>query len=144
MSRKYFLIKLLNLILIFAMLFAYQQIAEGRAAKEAAALSKAKKEAAQMKKEHNNSAYKDGVYEGSAEGYGGNVTMRITIKGGTIKTAAAVSADGEDPSYWNMAKKIIPEIVETQSTDIDAVSGATYSSNGIINAAAKALQQAVR
>lgn len=148
MSKRYVLVKLLNLVLILAFLFTYQQIAEGRAAKEAQEISKVKKEAAaktaQSKDAAAMSAYKDGVYEGTADGYGGPIVMKITIKDGSIKKAEAVSASGEDAAYWNMAKKIIPDIVSNQGPEVDTVSGATYSSNGIINASVKALQKAVR
>lgn len=144
MWKKYFIFKLLNLVLIFGLLFAYQYIAEGRAEKEAAAMEKARQQTAQTKTAGSGSAYKDGTYEGSAEGYGGQIVMKITIKDGVIKKAEAVSASGEDASYWNMARKIIPEIVQNQDPNVDTVSGATYSSTGIINASTKALQQAVR
>ena len=144
MWKKYFIFKLLNLVLIFGLLFAYQYIAEGRAEKEAAAMEKARQKTTQTKTAGSGSAYKDGTYEGSAEGYGGQIVMKITIKDGVIKKAEAVSASGEDASYWNMAKKIIPEIVQNQDPDVDTVSGATYSSTGIINASTKALQKAVR
>ena len=42
-----------------------------------------------------------------------------------------------------MAEDIIPKIVEAQSVDVDTISGATFSSTGIKNAAKEALEKAV-
>ena len=43
-----------------------------------------------------------------------------------------------------MAKDIIPKIIEAQSTDVDTISGATFSSTGIKNASQEALEKAVK
>ena len=92
----------------------------------------------------NRSGYEDGTYTGSAQGYGGSVCLQVVIKKGAIDEIQLVSAAGEDAAYWNMAKQLIPRIVEEQTTDIDTVSGATFSSTGILNAAADALNQAIK
>ena len=90
-----------------------------------------------------NYGYADGTYVGTAAGYGGDVTLSITIEGGYIVSIEVVSAEGETYAYWNQAIVLIDEIIAAQTTDgIDAVSGATYSSNGIINAVKEALAQA--
>ena len=86
--------------------------------------------------------YEDGVYEGTAEGFGGDITMRVTISGGKIVNVEVVSAEDETPSFFSNASKLIPNIVSTQSAEVDTVSGATYSSNGIIDAVKDALSQA--
>ena len=42
-----------------------------------------------------------------------------------------------------MAEEIIPAIIEAQSADVDTISGATFSSTGIKDAVAQALEKAV-
>lgn len=85
---------------------------------------------------------KDGEYTGTGQGYGGPVTLKLTVKDGTIESLEVTSAGGETPAYFNMAKAIIPNIISSGSANVDGVSGATYSSNGIKAAAAEALKKA--
>ncbi|MDO4174324.1 MAG: FMN-binding protein, partial [Eubacteriales bacterium] len=89
-----------------------------------------------------NVTYQDGTYTGTAPGFGGDITVSVTIEGGKMTAIEIVSAAGETPSYLSRAKKIIDTMLETQSADVDVVSGATYSSNGIINAVKNALVKA--
>ncbi len=87
--------------------------------------------------------YKDGEYEGSGTGYrNGTTTVSITIKNDVIKSIKVLS--NEDTSrYFNYAcDDVISEIMDAQSTDVDAVSGATYSSMGIIEAVQDAMSNA--
>ena len=86
--------------------------------------------------------YKDGVYTGSARGFGGIITVKVTIKNGKIASIGIVSAAGETGSFLGRAKAVIGRILKGQSTNVDAVSGATYSSNGIIKAVRNALAKA--
>lgn len=86
--------------------------------------------------------YADGVYTGTAEGFGGDITVQVTISGGKIVSVEIISAEDETPSYLKQAERVTDRIVAAQSTDVDVVSGATYSSCGIINAAAEALEKA--
>lgn len=86
--------------------------------------------------------YKDGTYQGSAQGFGGTVTVKVTVEDGYISDIQVVSADGEDAAYYNMAIDVLDSIIADQSSDVDVVSGATYTSNGIIGAAKKALGKA--
>ncbi|SEL41260.1 DMSO/TMAO reductase YedYZ, heme-binding membrane subunit [Ruminococcus sp. YRD2003] len=87
--------------------------------------------------------YRNGEYEAEAEGYAGTVHVKLTIENDTI-TSISAWADDDDPEYFNDAMNtIIPQIASKVSADgIDACSGATYSSNGVIEAARKALEQA--
>ncbi len=91
--------------------------------------------------------YADGTYQGSGYGFGGTITVNITLSNQTLTAIEVVSADGETPSYFAKAKAIINSIISAQSTDVDVVSGATYSCNGIKqavnNAIATAAGQAV-
>jgi uncharacterized protein with FMN-binding domain len=88
------------------------------------------------------SPYADGVYEGSGTGFGGEVRVQVTVADGEIEEVSVLSADKEDKAYFDMAVVLLDEIVQEQSVEIDTVSGATYSSNGILDAAADALKQA--
>ena len=87
--------------------------------------------------------YTDGIYYGSATGFGGTITVAVTIEDGVITSIEIVSAPGETESYFSQALAVIDAILSAQSPNVDAVSGATYSSNGIINAVKDALSQAV-
>lgn len=87
-------------------------------------------------------AYADGVYTGSATGFGGTITVQVTIADGKIADISIVSAPGETPSYFNRAKAVVSSILSSGSPNVDTVSGATYSSTGIINAVKRALSQA--
>ena len=86
--------------------------------------------------------YKDGTYTGTAQGFGGPITVKVTIKDGRITKVELVSAPNEDAAFFNKAKVLLGVIARKQTTNVDAVSGATYSSNGIIMAARNALAKA--
>lgn len=88
------------------------------------------------------SKWKDGSYTGSARGYGGNIVVKITVRKGKMTAIEVVSHAGETESFYEKAKGIISKILSAQSVDVDTVSGATYSSNGIRNAVAEALRKA--
>ena len=84
---------------------------------------------------------KDGVYEGEAAGYSGTTKVKVTVSGGKI-TAVEIVSHGDSGSYFNRAKAVIEKVINKQSTDVDTVSGATYSSWGILNAINNALKGA--
>lgn len=86
--------------------------------------------------------YEDGTYSGTAQGYGGSVTTQITITNGYISGIEVTSADGEDAAYYNMALDVLDEIAALQNAEVDTISGATYTSTGIINGAKEALEKA--
>lgn len=80
----------------------------------------------------------DGVYKGSATGFSGPVTVAVTIMDKKI-TSIDILSSTDDEAFFNRAKSVIDRIISSQSLDVDAVSGATYSSNGIIGAVKNAL-----
>ena len=86
--------------------------------------------------------YKDGTYTGSAQGFGGTIGVSLTISGGKITAVNVTSASGETASYLSSAKGVISKILSKQTPNVDTVSGATYSSNGILNAVKEALNKA--
>ena len=86
--------------------------------------------------------YKDGEYLGKASAYNGNVEVKVTISGGKMTAIDIVKTKDDEDYFFDAQKKVIPEILEKQSTDVDAVAGATTSSEGIAHAVQKALEQA--
>lgn len=86
--------------------------------------------------------YKDGTYRGSGTGFGGTITVQVTVSGGKITAVDILSASGETGSYFASAQGVVSKVLSSQSPNVDAVSGATYSSNGIIQAVQNALSQA--
>lgn len=80
----------------------------------------------------------DGVYKGSATGFSGPVTVAVTIMDKKI-TSIDILSSTDDEVFFNRAKGVIDRIISSQSFDVDVVSGATYSSNGIIGAVKNAL-----
>ena len=87
--------------------------------------------------------YVDGVYTGSGTGFGGTITVQVTVSGRRITAIDILDASGETPAYFSNAQGVISQILSSQSPNVDAVSGATYSSNGIIQAVQSALSQAM-
>lgn len=81
----------------------------------------------------------DGTYEGSGTGFGGTITVSVVLKDKTIQSISIVSAPGEDATFLNRAKGVIDRIIASQSVDVDTVSGATFSSKGILAAVKNAL-----
>lgn len=89
----------------------------------------------------NAAEYRDNTYRGTGKGLKGDITLDVTIKDGKITEIKEVS-QSETPSYWEKAKSLLDTILEKQTTEVDAVSGATRSSNGIKEAVNSALAQA--
>ena len=81
----------------------------------------------------------DGTYEGSANGFSGKIKVSVVIKNQTIRSINILS-NSDDEAFFNRAKEgVTASILAKQSTDVDTVSGATYSSRGIMNAVKDAL-----
>lgn len=83
---------------------------------------------------------KDGVYTGSGQGFRSVITVAVTVSGGKIAAIEIVSA-GDDEPYFSNAKGLIGSVIAAQSTSVDTISGATYSSKGILVAIKNALEQ---
>ena len=88
------------------------------------------------------SAYRDGVYTASAQGFGGPITLQVTIQNDTIADITIVRAEGETQPYFSRARRVISTILERNTPEVDSISGATYSSTGILNAVKSALSSA--
>ena len=87
-------------------------------------------------------AYKNGTYTGEGQGFGGTITVEVTLQDDEITDIQVASAPGEDSAYLSQGKGVISSILSAQSTDVDTISGATFSSTGIINAVNDALGKA--
>lgn len=151
MKYKNFILRAVSLVVVVGALFQYNSVAYGRQQivdenKQKVAEAEAYNEsimALENEDDGSASTYMDGVYEGTGIGFGGDITLSVTIAEGKISQVEIVSADAEDPAYFDMAKVLTDSIVEAQNSEVDTVSGATYSSNGIRDAAADALSKAV-
>lgn len=85
--------------------------------------------------------YLDGIYTAEAMGFEGQITVQVTVAEDKITDITILSAEDEE-EYLSRAKQVIPAILEGQSPNVDAISGATYSSTGILNAVKLALAKA--
>ena len=84
--------------------------------------------------------YVPGTYTGTAKGYGGIVTAEVTVSG---KMIDSIAVNGEKETLLDLVVPALPDsILAKQSTEVDAVSGATISSNAIKEAVDQALAKA--
>ena len=86
--------------------------------------------------------YADGEWEGEARGFGGPVSVKVTVEGGKLAQIEVLSAEKEDQTYLSMAEAILPAMLEAQSPEVDTISGATFSSQGLKDAAMQAHEKA--
>jgi len=138
---KNFWIRIVNVAAILVIIFGYNMVTEAREKDDEIA-----KLSAQIQSDEAGGdtagSYKDGSYEGTATGFGGDITVKVTVDGGKITAVDIVSAEKEDGAYLTMAEDIIPKIIDAQTSEVDTISGATFSSTGIKNATAQALESA--
>lgn len=83
----------------------------------------------------------DGSYEGTGQGRNGDIVLRVTLADQTI-TAIDVVSQNETPRIWEKALALLPHIIEANSPEVDAITGATKSSEGIKAAVRDALAKA--
>lgn len=86
-------------------------------------------------------SYADGIYYGTADGYRGEVTVAVVLQNHTIQNIL-ITQISDDETFFNRAKAVADQVIKTQSTDVDLVSGATFSSRGILEAVENALKEA--
>ena len=140
---KTFSVRAVNLVLIVALLIGYNTVLtlrdkDDQIAKLTADLESAnlyKQSVMQSQEDAAGGSYEDGIWKGEAQGFGGVIQVEVTVEGGSITDISIVSAEKED---------IIPTIIDAQSADVDTISGATFSSTGIKNAVAQALEEAAK
>lgn len=89
---------------------------------------------------HAATAYKDGSYTGKAQGKEGEIEVSVKVSGGKIANVEVVKHEDTEAMMLGVIDNIVPEIIEKQTADgIDAVTGATLSSTGVLNATKQAL-----
>lgn len=134
--NRTFIVKTVNAVAVVAIVGSFSSWASATAAAEA----QAQAEATAAARSGTRGAYAtDGTFEGTAQGYGGPVASRVEIKDGYIESVEVVDHAGETPAYYSQAETLTQKIVDAQGTAVDAVSGATFSSAGIINGVNEAL-----
>lgn len=150
---KTFWVRVVNLVLIAALITGYNTVLTLRDKDDQIAKLTAELESANLYKQAvlqsqdaaaSGGAYTNGVWQGMAQGFGGDIQVEVTVEGGSITDISIVSAEKEDGAYLSMAEDIIPKIIDAQSADVDTISGATFSSTGIKNAVTQALEEAAK
>ena len=124
---------------------AYEEqktVAESKTESDSKSSDSKKSTAAEETSDDSDNVYKNGTYEGSGTGYGGTITVQVTLQDDTITDVSVTSAPGEDSAYLAQGENVISSIISEQSTDVDTVSGATFSSTGLLEAVNDALTKA--
>lgn len=98
-----------------------------------------KTEEAEITEKAEKGNYKDGVYTGTGEGFRGTTQVQVTVEDGYIADIAVLSFQDDREFFQKAQSAVINDILAEQTSDVDAVSGATFSSNGIMEAVADAL-----
>ena len=153
MKDRDFILRTVNLVLILGVLWQYQNTALLRAdavaqrqkeINEVEAWNASVLQAQQEAEEEKPTGPKDGTYEGSAYGFGDLITVSVTLKDGKMTDISVLSADGEDKPYYKQAVSVLTEMLNAQSTEVDTVSGATLTADGLIDAVADAMGKAAQ
>lgn len=149
MKYMNFISKLLCLVMMLGVLGYYQGIAAVRAEQVAAneaAIEAVEAHNAEILRQQNELAevYVAGTYEGSGMGFGGEITVSVTVSATEITAIEVTNHDGEDPAYYDLAVSVTDEVLKKQKTDVDTVSGATFSSAGLLEAISDAVGKAVK
>lgn len=140
---KTFGVRLSCLLSIIFILGLYQYVTARRTdAEQIAKLEYEQSVAATAQAASGSGSYKDGTYTGEGQGFGGAIDVSVTVSGGKISDIEVTSHEGEGDAYFSMATDIIQNIIDAQSTDVDTISGATFSSTGIRTAVTEALKGA--
>lgn len=84
-------------------------------------------------------SYADGTYTGTGQGFRGETKTSVTVENGNITDITVLSYEDDKPYFNKAVEKVTAEILNSQSAEVDAVSGATFSSNGIMESVANAL-----
>ena len=156
------IVRFLNVAVIAAVLIGYNTVLDKRDKEDQIARLSAELETTQLQKENLQAAaaasntagtaaseaaeaegqYVDGTYDGEADGFGGTIAVEVTVEGGNI-VSVTLKEHGETEGIYEAAEKsVVADIIKTQSAEVDAVSGATNTSNGIMEAVTNALAEA--
>ena len=70
--------------------------------------------------------------------------LKVTASGGALKSIDVIEKNDQDDDYFNDAMEIVEKVKNGKNINVvDTVSGATYSSKGILTALTEALNKAV-
>ena len=144
MKYRNFILRAVNLVLILGVLWQYQNTALLRAD------AVAQRQKAIREVEAWNASVLQAQQEAEEEkqagpnGFGDLITVAVTWKDGKMTDISVLKADGEDKPYYRQAVSVLNEMLEAQSTEVDTVSGATLTANGLIDAVADALRKAAQ
>lgn len=86
--------------------------------------------------------YNDGTYTGKSEGLKGEITVEVTVSGGKIESIEIPENKETETIFASIREYLVPDVIEANSTDVETVSGATTSSEGVLEAIDNALEQA--
>lgn len=149
MKYKGFILRLADLLLILGVLGLYQSTALTRAQAVAQRQQEIQKveawnaEVLQAEAEEEaDTGLKDGVYEGTGLGFGDDITVQITVQDGRMTDITVLSADGEDRPYYKQALTMLDGMLSAQTGDVDLVTGATLTCEGLRDAVQDALGKA--
>ena len=87
--------------------------------------------------------YRNGTFSGSAYGYDGMIHVEVTIQDDVITNITGTTDESEAVYFIDAQNFVVPAILNTQSPDVDALSGATFTSQGIMGAVRAALESAL-
>ncbi len=152
MKYQNFITKLIAVALIAGILGYYQSVAVARAAVIAENEAKIREveeynrqvQLENAKRQAASTYYENGTYEGEGSGYGGPITVSVTVEYDVLTGIEVISHEGEDPAYFEQAQSLVDKVVSGQTTDVDVVAGASFSSRGIIEGVNNALDKAVK
>ena len=141
---KAFWLKVINIAVICLILFVYQSAVRSNMKLEGS-ISTLREQLMQEgaeAPEAEEALYKDGTYEGTGTGYAGDIKVQVIVENGVI-SSIEITETSDDPAYLNMAKELTDIIIDGQTTEgVDTISGATFSSRGILDAVGEALKGA--
>ena len=88
------------------------------------------------------SGYRPGIFEGRGRGYRGPIYVRVQTSPAGIEDIAITGH--EESAYPGAAamEELLELVLEAGSTDLDVISGATFSSRGFLEAVEDALEKA--
>ena len=89
-------------------------------------------------------AYADGKYSGAAIGHNGRLTVSVVVEEGLIADVRLTGHVEDEPYITNAFNAVVPAVIDSQSPYVDAYTGATYSSNGLMDAISAALESDVQ
>ena len=95
--------------------------------------------------EDQGSIYVDGVYIGIADGFRPGLKVEVVVEDGLMTRVEVIDHHEKNERYWGRPMVEIPvAIIQNQSTEVDVISGATFTSKGIMTAVEEALGKALK